>query len=151
MTVVVREADFSADMDAILYGAGEFAKLFNRPDLISSVENMNDAIRFLVGLPGVGVFLAESDGRCVGGLGFIVAPYIWDREKLACDELFWWCESNAPKTAALMLLNAFKRKVDQSGAKIFSLHRLMSSPEGVDKAYRWLGADPVQITHAGAV
>lgn len=151
-SVTIRPADPVADFVTVVRGAGAFAGLVNRPDIFPEpgTPEMEGVVRKLMAVPGFTVLLAEEDGRLVGGIGFWIGDFLMHVGKTECQELFWWCAADAPASAGMRLLRAAKRFGQEKGATVFVFHRLMTSPPGVDSAYRHLGAEPIQITHMGA-
>lgn len=150
MSLLVRFADPVADFAAILKGAGEFVRLVNRPDLFPEPDSdeLAGVIRKLTAVPGFYVQIVEHDGRMVAGIGYWIGPYLMSMSKVECQEIFWWSDASVP-SAAMRALRAMNQHGREQGCHIKTMHRLMSSPAGVDNAYRHLGAEPIQITHMG--
>jgi hypothetical protein len=96
------------------------------------------------------VLLAEIDGVVLGGIGYLIGPYLWNRQEKAWEEMFFWAYPEAPYGTALHLLHAAHAEGKTAGAVMFTLHALHNSPKGVDRAYRRLGTQPVQTTYMGA-
>jgi hypothetical protein len=149
--VNIRQAHSVHDIDKIAFGAGEFVKLVDRPDLFpdASSPELIAVINKLLWVPSFSVLLAEDGGRLVGGIGFIVSPYVMSVGKIEWQEIFWWCAEDAPAGAAMALLRAAKKAGADAGATVFTAHRLMTSPAGVHLAYRRLGMEPIQVTYVG--
>lgn len=147
----IRAADPETDFPAILAGAGDFVRFVNRPDILpgpASVE-LAGAVKFLLGVPGMTVLLAEIEGVVFGGVGVLVNPYIFNLERVSCEEIFWWCYPEAPPETAMLLLRAAKAHGKANGATVFMFHALEQSPPGVDLAYRRMGTKPLQTTYMG--
>jgi hypothetical protein len=153
MSLSLRVADPVKDFDLILEGARAFATEYNRPDVIPSPTSQKffDAIWDLVSNSHVKVLLAEDEQGLVGGLGYMTCQYIWDREKLHAEELFWWCKPGAPPTAAMRLLRMAFSEWRKAGVNLYALHSLTTSPESVDVVYQRLGASPAQATYVGVL
>lgn len=151
--ITIRAADLAADLDIVLHGASEFVRLANRPELFPEPgsEELAGVIGKLMSVPGFTVLLAEHDGRMVGGIGYWVGPYLMSMTKIELQELFWWCAADAPPRAAMMLLREAVRRGTEAGATVKTFHRLTTSPEGVDAAYRRIGLAPIQVTYMGTV
>ena len=87
----ILRADFnnSRHVVDIKEGCAAFAKHAGRVDVLPDVSteegrnNLNLAIDRLLELPGVVIFLAYHEARCVGGVGIFVTPYIFDYSRLA--------------------------------------------------------------------
>lgn len=148
----LRLADPEKDWDAILTGAADFAGHVNRPDIIPDPASpeFEGAVRFLVGLPGFSVLLAVVDGCVMGGIGYLIGPSTWNRERVAWEEFFFWAYAEAPFGTAKLLLDKAYANGKEKGATLNTAHALHSSPAGVDRAYRRLGMLPVQTTYMGA-
>lgn len=151
MSLAIRLADPAEDFAKVLHGADDFARLADRPELFPAPGSaeMAEVVRKLMAIPGFAVLLAEDDGRLAGGLGYWVGPYLMRAARLEFQEIFWWAAEDAPPRAALLLLREGLRRGRDAGATVITLHRLLTSPVGVDVAYRRLGATPIQVTYMG--
>lgn len=88
-----------------------------------------------------GVVLATMDGKPVGMLGFIVAPYPLNKHVLIGTELMWWIEEEhrggiigdeIRKTAEQIAKQVFK-------AKWFAMSKLKNSPDSLPVYYKRRG------------
>lgn len=149
--MLIRQADPLADLENILLVADGFARLANRPDLFPAPgsEQMIGLIEKLMAIPGYAVLLAEHDGQVCGGIGFWIGPYLMSVDKIEVQEHFWWAAEDAPPRAAMLLLREAMRRADEAGASVRTMHRLLTSPDGVDAAYRRFGLTPIQVTYIG--
>lgn len=149
--IMLRKAHSLHDFDIVLFGAGEFAKLVNRPDLFPEPGSpqMRELVEKLFWTPGFAVLLYEHGGELAGGIGFWIGPFLMNVGKIEWQEIFWWAAPGAPASVAMRLLFAAKNIGKEAGATIFTAHSLLSSPAGVDKAYRTLGLTPLQTTYMG--
>lgn len=145
----IRPADLESDWPDMMRGARDFVSRLAHPEVIpTDDERLSEALRTLLGLPGVEVTVAEHEGRVVGGIGMIYAPFHWNPEILWAEELFWWTDRNAPPTAAMRLFREACRVGRERGAWA-NFKRLMESPEGVDSVYRRSGFEPIEVSYMG--
>jgi len=107
-----------------------------------------EAVAGVLALDGVSVTVAERDGRVVGMIAMCYLPFLWDRERLMAEELFWWAAPDAPKSAALRLIRAALREAKARGA-IAIFKRLTSSPEKLRSVYERCGLVEMETTYAG--
>lgn len=151
--LTVRRANIDADFLAIEEAAGKFADAMNRPDVFPAAGSyeLGVALAAFLLTEGVTVLLAEDEGKLVGGFAYYISPYVWDRKKLSAEEIFWWCDANAPPRAAMMLLKEAQKDWREAGVSVYTLHRLSQSPAGVDKVYQKMGAQPMQTTYVGTM
>ena len=147
MKILIRKADMKEDALAIIDGAKDFASRVAFRDLFPKDHDaFVDAISRIMLLEGMELLVAEYDGEIVGGIGILYAPFTWNPARLAADELFWWAASNAPfRTAKLLIDEAWKRICDRDAIPMF--HIMATSPQGVDRAYRKLGLEPMETTY----
>lgn len=149
---MIRPAHPTDDFDKVLYGAGEFVRYINRPDILPEPGSaqLASVVRSLFSVPGFSVLLAEDQGQLRGAIGFWVGNYLMNPDKRELQELFWWSDRSAPLLAMKLLRAAKKAGVD-AGCSIFTWHRLTVSPDGVDSAYRSIGAVPMQVSYVGCL
>lgn len=100
-------------------------------------------------LLGNGVLLvAEAAGRVVGMIGCMVAPSLLNHAALVASEVMWWVDPSCRDSGAGMrLMRAAEQAVREAGAKISSMVRLRTSPEGVGTIYERLGYAPSEYVH----
>jgi len=149
--MIPRLAHSVHDRDKIEIGAGEFVTLLGRPDLFPAAGSpaLAAVVDKLLWIPGFRVLLAEDAGRFVGAIGFCVGPLLMNVGVTEWQEIFWWCADDAPAGAAMALLRAAKQVGRDEGATVFTAHMLLSSPPGVDVAYRRIGLRKIQATYMG--
>lgn len=149
MTTIVRQAT-EKDMPMILEAAQEFAKLADIDKWISPDPSEFEAsIRQVFAVPFVEVYVAEHDGRFVGSLGAIYAPYLWNQDRLTMDELFFWVADGAPNRTALRLLRHTLKRAKEKGVSLISFKTLRNSPDGVERVYETMGLRKIETTYAG--
>ena len=141
------------DFIFVLDGAKQFSRLVNRPDILPhpDSDNFRKAVGDIFMNDFTTVILAMDDGQLLGGIGLMVTPYLWDKSKIACEELFWWVKPGAPNTTALRLIKSAKKFAKSSDAEIMSFNSLVSSPEGVGRVYERMGTSLVQHVYAGVI
>lgn len=144
MSIVIREADLEVDALAIMDGARDFASRISFRHLLPNDDQVFvDAVSKVVTLKGVEILLAEHDGRVVGGIGILFAPYLWNPDRLVADEIFWWTyRDSPPKTGRLLLQEAMMRIDGKNAIPMF--RKLTTSPPGVERAYLKIGLEPIE-------
>lgn len=151
--LTIRQASPLLDFPTVMEGAKAFAAHMDRWDILppNGSKEQTDAAWDMMQMPGFTCLLAEEDGKLQGGIGYIIGPYIHDKTKLHADEFFWWAMPGANPRASMRLINEMFKHWSAAGVKVYTIHRLMNSPEGVDMVYRRKGATPVQVTYAGVL
>lgn len=140
------------DLAGILAAATEFAHFADRPDLITPGSyELDQAIVHLLGTPGVRVLVAEDDIGVLGGLGYGVTPFIWDRTKLMAEEIFWWTSPAAPASVAMKLMRAAKEDWKSAGVSVFVLNKMENSDDRVGRVYEHMGAAKAHTVYIGAM
>lgn len=138
-------------------GCAAFAEHAGRSDILPDVSteegrnNLNLAIDRLLDLPGVVIFLSYHEGRCVGGVGILVTPYIFDYSRMMADELAWWSHDGAPSSTGVGLLLAVRDHIKNENVAFATFHSLMNSPAAIPKIYQRLGLTQLQSTYAGVL
>lgn len=141
------------DLPAVIDGARMFAATVNAADILPALDSpeFDAAVTRMVLLRGTSVILAEQNGDVVGGLGVLIAPYLWNPGKLSLEELFWWVRPGASPYAGGLLFRDALRRAKRAGVTIVSFGKLDTSPEGVDRVYRKAGLRPIQSTYVGVI
>lgn len=147
------------DLIHVLPGARAFARqaaAFGEVTDDPESEAFRDTIRGLTAMPGVRILLSFDlregrGGRCTGGYGYLVSPYLWKPSVLSSHELFWWVYPDAPFRTHERLIDAGLADAKAMGARIISFGALYSSPAGVDRFYRKRGLKPLQTTYVGVM
>ena len=144
-------ADKTADFASILAGIAQFAAETDVLDILPppNSETLADAVRQMLGLPQTTVILATDNDGVAGGIGLFIAPYALNPSRLSAQELFWWVRPGASPRAAMLLLREAQAFAKSAGVTILSFSRLMTSPAGVDAAYRRMGLRPAQVNYVG--
>jgi len=143
--MIIREADLEKDALAIAEGAKAFAEKMALGAFIS--DDFVGALSKIVTLSSVKIYIAEHDGRPVGGLGVNFAPYMWNHDLLIADELFWWVDEAAPFKTAVMLFNQAMIEIDEKEA-VPMFRALEASGKGVKKMYKKHGMRPMETLYA---
>lgn len=148
--MITREADFEADALAIFDGAKDFVSRLDFPEYVAQDdEGLIEAIGFVTSMPGFECWLVENDGRIVGGIGFVIAPPLWNRRIMGISEVFIWTAPDAPPTAFLRLVKQFMKRKTETGAIYRELVNLTSSPPSIAKVYERMGLRKAQETWIG--
>ena len=142
--IKIRPADLEKDALAIMDGARDFAsRIAVRHLLPEDDAAFIKAVGHIVSLDGMEILLAEHEGRVVGGIGILYAPYTWNPAILVADELFWWCSTEAPFRTARKLIDETMQKIKEKGAIPF-FRSLTTSPPGVEHTYRSFNMFPIE-------
>ncbi len=139
------------DKDALVQGLHAFVEYINKPKLFPEQDKLIREQVFLQ-LVSSGVMCTlvdEINGEVVGGIGLIITPYLWNPNRKAADELFWWCSKDAPATSALRLIRAAKAHCTENNIDILSMSMMYNSPAQVEHIYTKLGLEKIQSTFAG--
>ena len=148
--MIVRFADPETDALQIVDGAKDFASRVAFQHLLPDAEwQLTAAIGRVVTLSGFTALVAEDDGRIVGGIGLLFAPFLWNPAITVADELFWWTAPDAPFRTAKTLLTEALALIDARGA-VPTFRALATSPAGVDRAYRRMGLVPLETVYMRA-
>jgi GNAT superfamily N-acetyltransferase len=95
---------------------------------------------------GVGVVIGlVEDGKINGALAGYTFNDLNSNDKIAVESHFYIKQNHRGK--GLALLSAFQNWAKQHGAKLVRVTRLLDQPEKLNKVYRRLGYDPIQITY----
>lgn len=95
---------------------------------------------------GGAIFLAESDGQVVGGIGLMLYELYFSDDRMAM-ELFWWMHPDHRKRpdGAKLLLCALKW-ARESGCKLFSMVDLPGLDGDAARMYERLGGKLMERT-----
>lgn len=152
--ITFRLADFELDAFTIMRGARDCVKRHKEHEGDLNVGSLfpDDnvplivAMEHLISCPGLEIIIAESEGKVVGGAGVVFMPYMWNRDLLTGDKIFWWTEKTAPFRTARLLAEEVLRRIEERGAMpVF--RALGTDPKGVEKLYRRLGMTPVETVY----
>lgn len=148
--MIVRRADPDADALAIFDGARDFVARMDCRDIVPIDDAaLLDALSQIVASANVEIWLAEQDGKVVGGIGLLFSPFLWNRNVETMSELFIWAAKDAPVSAFLRLNRMAQRRKAERGAGLTEFHRLTSSPDGIARVYAGMGLRKVQETWMG--
>lgn len=142
--MIIRTADLNSqrDLQDVISGARAFLE---QSGVMGGVQvdssSLESTMWELLNIPAVTVIAAEVDKKLVGGIGVSCGPWMWNKNVLFCEELFWWVQDGAPSKAAHKLFNAAMEFIEETRngqiARI-SFTCLESSPGGVARLYeRW--------------
>lgn len=144
--MIIREADLDFDALAIMDGARDFASRIAFRHLLPTDDAVfTEAVGKVLVVKGFELLLAEHDGRVVGGIGILYAPFTWNPERIVADEIFWWAAIDSPfRTGRCLIDEAMKRIRERNAIPMF--HSMNTSPPGVEHLYRKFGLEPVETT-----
>lgn len=146
----LRLADFEKDALAIMDGARDFvARMDYTAFLPETDEGLAEAVAFITSLPGFECWLAEHEGRVVGGIGLLFSPPLWNRRITGMTEMFIWAAEDAPKATLLRIMGQAQRRKEEVGAVYREFVNLTSSPDGMTRIYERMGLRKVQETWIG--
>lgn len=152
----VRLCDFSTDGVDVINGTWDFINRMGSVDWVpEDRDKFEDHILKLLSNPAfeiIGAF--DDDGQCVAGIGIAAAPFMWNPDLLAVEEIFWWASKDAPPTAALQVLRFATDWAKREAAPnkvIFTMKRMDVSPPGVERIYDRLGLRHTEVSHSGVL
>ncbi len=122
------------DHNALADMAREFARHAGIDHLTG--ENIGEIANNVFSLDSVFIYLAE-DREILGGIGVMVAPFIWNPELTEMTEIFFWVYPDASPFTALALLRRVLK--DAAHVDMVTFSRLETSPENLDTVYARLG------------
>jgi len=152
--LIIREADFSIDGEEILAGVRDFV---GRMDwhawMPEDPDELDDIVLKLLDNPAIEVTVAEHDNRIVAGAGFVVAPFYWNPEMMAAEELFWWGAPDAPALAARGVLRGAIDSVKDRYPEpvVVTMKRMETSPDAVGRLYERMGLTHLEYQHIGVI
>ena len=86
------------------------------------------------------LMIAEQDGQDVGMVGLVVAPFMFNNDKLGAYEVFWWVEPEARGgMTAWRLLRSIEQVCAEMGVTSIQMVVLSDSPERAAKMYERAG------------
>jgi GNAT superfamily N-acetyltransferase len=86
------------------------------------------------------LMIAEQDGQDVGMVGLVVAPFMFNNDKLGAYEVFWWVQPEARGgMAAWRLLKSIEQVCAEMGVTLIQMVVLPDSPERAAKMYERAG------------
>ena len=136
------------DAPDILAGAKDFISRVPFKHLMpQSDKELIQALGSLVDHSGFELSVFEHESQIVAGLGILYSPYLWNRNILVGEELFWWASDQAPFGAAYRLIKWVVHRAEDKGA-ILIFHKLPNSPQGVDRMYEQLGLTLIDTVYA---
>lgn len=100
-------------------------------------------------LLAAGVLLvAEHEGKAVGMVGLVIAPFLFNNAKRIAAEVMWWVDPDERNTGAGMaLLRAVAPACKAKGADAVQMMTVESSPAHAGLAYRRLGFKPTETAY----
>ena len=147
--MIIRLADFDTDALGILEGVKDFISRMDHMEFVP--DNIAEIVARNITADFVETTVAEHDGKIVGALGMAYLPFMWNPDLLSAEELFFWTDKNAPKTAALRLLRFTVQRIKDRGRAVTTFRCLMSSPDSLSRVYQKIGLSPVETTHMGLI
>lgn len=86
------------------------------------------------------LMIAQEDGKDVGMVGLVVAPFMFNNDKLGAYEVFWWVEPEARGgMTAWRLLKSIDQVCADMGVASIQMVVLSDSPEQAAKMYERAG------------
>ena len=150
--MIIRLADPLEDALELLEAAEDFVSRMDYTDDIPK-----DPIKFAEALSGVimadfsETAVAEHEGKIVAMIIMGYMPHIWNPDLIHAEELMWWADRDAPKTAGIRLLKYIKKRAKEKGADLITFTKLTSSPEKVGSVYERMGLREVETSYCGPV
>jgi len=152
--ITVREANpaVQEDLEDIYAGAMQFAVESQLQEYLPKTDDeLRSAIKAVVELSEVTVFLAYDGGRFVGAVGLNRSILPWNPSLVVQEELFFWIEPEADRKAALLLIRAAERLAKNTGVQARVWSALSTSPEKISRVYQKMGMRPMHISYIGPV
>jgi len=152
--LIIREADFSIDGEEILAGVRDFVSRMDwHAWMPEDPDELDDIVLKLLDNPAIEVTVAEHDNRIVAGAGFVVAPFYWNPEMMAAEELFWWGAPDAPALAARGVLRGAIDSVKDRYPEpvVVTMKRMETSPDAVARLYERMGLTHLEYQHIGVI
>lgn len=86
------------------------------------------------------VLVAERDGKPVGMIGLVLAPFLFNASRKTAHEVMWWVEPDARASrAGLLLIDQAERAARNSGAVSIQMIHLDTSPAAAAAVYKHRG------------
>lgn len=133
---MIREAE-SADIPALVeMGEAFFAAA--GLDKITTYDKLSTArtLSNLIISPDGVVLVWDREGEPVGMVGALLYPFYFNVRHRHGNELFLWCNADAPARAGVSLIRALERWALDNGAQSFAMTALSQlRPDAVRKLY----------------
>lgn len=92
-------------------------------------------------------YVAEDDGRLVGMVGLIIAPFLFNRSKKMAVEIVWWVAPEVRGSGvAHKLLMAIEQPCREAGAERIQMVHMPNSPPQAAALYRHAGYAESEIS-----
>ena len=131
---VAKDIPAIMEMSREFYNTTDYAKFapFDEGTVLDLVESVVFHGIFVVG--------TDNNDVPVGILGFVLTPFIFNRNILSCVEAIWYVKEDFRKSTMGIGMIRYADKLRKlRGAKHFQLARLNTSPECLDKILEKLG------------
>ncbi len=150
--MLIRLADPIDDCLGLMDGAKDFVSRMDWATFIpTDFKEFTSAMGKIFMHPNVETVVAEENGKIVAAVGMLYQPHIFNEKLIHAEELFWWADENAPKTAALRVLKYVKERAKDRGTNILTFSKLTSSPDKVEDVYKRMGLHPRETRFSGVI
>jgi GNAT superfamily N-acetyltransferase len=130
----IRDATIN-DFDQVYGMAKKFYAMTTYPDQIPI--DQASSFELFEGLLNTGfVLVAEEEGRLIGMMGVMIAPFMLNTNHLTATELMWWVEPDKRGSKiALSFLALAEERAQERGCTFLAMTKLRTSPDVVDRIY----------------
>jgi hypothetical protein len=140
------------DSQHVVDGARRYAYKSGMLDVIGDPQApvFARSIEHLIGSELVNSLLAyDETGQVLGGIVFILAPYMLNLDKTYFEEVFIWSYPGAPTRAMVQLMGEIRFQLKH--VDVYFGHTLTDGPRASERIYRNLGATPRYTTFVGVM
>lgn len=130
-----------ADIPAMLDLGAQFHAYSGLSEIAYDPDAFRATLEAGIGSESQAYFVVESGGVLRGMTGGIVYPSYFNRDALAGQEMFWWCDN----AEGVRLYRALEQWAISKGCKSFTMVAISDQhAERMDKLYRRMGYRPVE-------
>jgi hypothetical protein len=147
--IEVRDADMERDALAIMDAMRDFATRITFADMVATGDALTDAVAAVVTSENIELLVC-GEGELTGCLGIGYAPFMWNRDVVLGEEIFWWAAADAPFGTARALYTEARKRIEARGA-VPVFRALANSPDGVNRLYCKTGLSLAETVYMGTL
>lgn len=128
------------DLDAIVEMGARFYAVSGYTETHGPYDSQSAAATGVLLLHRGVVLIAERDGKPVGMIGLVLAPFLFNAARKTAHEVMWWVDPDARASrAGLLLIDQAERAARNCGAVSIQMIHLDTSPAAAAAVYKRRG------------